>query len=360
MLTRCLLLVLAATCTVVLPGCRDAKISSYRIPKEAPPRPVTAASMPAADTPQLSWKAPADWQQQPASSVRVGSFVITTPDGRKADMAITQFPGNVGGDLANVNRWRGQLQLGPIAEADLEKHVQTLDLPLGKFLLTNLASEAAILEGDQHARILGAWLKQPERTWFFKMAGEAKLVESQREAFLAFLRTVEFLPAGHSADDGHDHSTHNHAAAPASQAPAPQGALRWSAPAEWTPKPLGQMRKGSFALKGSQGGEADFSITSFPGDAGGLLENVNRWRGQIQLPPLKTAELETASTGLTSGDLKFTIVDYKGTGAEPTRLLGAVLPYAGETYFFKVVGPDAVVEQHKAAFTEFLKSVKAP
>jgi hypothetical protein len=42
----------------------------------------------------------------------------------------------------------------------------------------------------------------------------------------------------------------------------------------------------------------------------------------------------------------------------PPRLLGAVLSRPGETWFFKLMGPDALVAAQKNDFTAFLRSVK--
>src|SRR3954468_24443237 len=71
----------------------------------------------------------------------------------------------------------------------------------------------------------------------------------------------------------------------ATAVPTGGDSLVWTAPAHWTVKPATAMRKGSYAIKGD-GGEADLSITAFPGETGGLLANLNRWRGQVSLPPL--------------------------------------------------------------------------
>ena len=132
--------------------------------------------------------------------------------------------------------------------------------------------------------------------------------------------------------------------------------LRWTAPAAWTAKPLGAMRKGSYTLKGA-GGKADLSITAFPGATGGLEANLNRWRGQVGLAPLSPAEVVAATEKFESSGLQVIVVDYAGNGS---RLVGAIVPYGGNSWFFKLMGPDAVVAGQQAAFLEFLHTVKAP
>ena len=133
----------------------------------------------------------------------------------------------------------------------------------------------------------------------------------------------------------------------------------WQPPATWVPKALGTMRKGSFLIRSDDGSEADVSIISFPGSAGGLVENLNRWRGQLKLPPLAAEQITSATTELSSRNLKFTVVDFLGEGPSGhTRILGAVLPFGDETYFFKLIGPDAFAEKSRPAFLDFLKTVK--
>ena len=137
--------------------------------------------------------------------------------------------------------------------------------------------------------------------------------------------------------------------------------MTWTAPAAWKPAPLGAMRKGSFAIPGADGTEADLSITAFPGDVGGELANVNRWRGQIQLPPLSEADLATATTHREIHGLPFVLVDFVSPSAvKPTRIVGAILPFNRATWFFKLMGPDATVEAAKPAFLEFLQTVRPP
>ena len=142
--------------------------------------------------------------------------------------------------------------------------------------------------------------------------------------------------------------------------PTAEGAdLVWTAPADWKPKAPGAMRKGSFTVPGADG-DADLSITAFPGDVGGELANLNRWRGQIQLTPLAAGDLAAATTHLDLPGLHLTVVDFVSPSAnKPTRIVGALVPVNGATWFFKLMGPDATVAAAKPAFLTFLQSVRA-
>lgn len=137
--------------------------------------------------------------------------------------------------------------------------------------------------------------------------------------------------------------------------------LTWSAPAQWTAKPASAMRKGSYAIIGQAGATADLSITAFPGDVGGDLANVNRWRGQLQLPLLASAELSGATTHLDVNGLHLTTVDFIGGPAPtPQRVLGAIIPVGNATWFFKLSGPSDLVGREQAAFATFLQTIRAP
>lgn len=134
--------------------------------------------------------------------------------------------------------------------------------------------------------------------------------------------------------------------------------LTWTAPADWQLMPEAPMRKATYSIAGEGGAKADLSITAFPNSVGGEFANVNRWRGQVQLPALTEAEVAAAVTRFEHNGLKFAVVDFTGTGLSPQRMLGAIVPIEGATWFFKLLGPDAVVAKAKPAFDAFLQTVK--
>lgn len=137
-------------------------------------------------------------------------------------------------------------------------------------------------------------------------------------------------------------------------------ALTWTAPEHWKAKPASAMRKGSYRVPG-EGIEADCSVTAFPGDVGGELANFNRWRNQLGLPPLPQADMDAVIARLEQNGLKFAVVEFVNRGADqPQRLVGALVPHEGATWFFKLVGPEELVAREKPAFFAFLQTVKPP
>jgi hypothetical protein len=119
------------------------------------------------------------------------------------------------------------------------------------------------------------------------------------------------------------------------------------------------LRKAPYAIAGEAGAEADLSITAFPGDAGGELANINRWRGQLQLPPITAAEIATTTQHVDTNGLHLTVMDFTGSGgAADQRVLGAIVPAGGETWFFKLTGPAALLGREREAFLGFINSLR--
>src|SRR5260370_32909508 len=73
--------------------------------------------------------------------------------------------------------------------------------------------------------------------------------------------------------------------------PPPTNPASWTKPDSWTEKALSEMRLGSFEVAGTNGESGDVSITAFPGDAGGLDSNINRWREQVHQTALESEQL---------------------------------------------------------------------
>ncbi len=135
-------------------------------------------------------------------------------------------------------------------------------------------------------------------------------------------------------------------------------ALVWTAPDAWTARPGSAMRKGAYTVPGPDGATADLAITAFPGDVGGDLANVNRWRGQLGLPPATAAELETSLERFSANGLELAVVDLVGEGDAPTRMLCAFTAHDGSTWFFKLTGPAPVIIAQKPAFLAFARTLR--
>jgi hypothetical protein len=141
---------------------------------------------------EITWKLPKGWLEQAPSAMRAGSFSAAGKNGLKADISVVVLPGSAGTDLDNINRWRGQLSLAPIEESALQKMIEPI-LPSGrKMKLVDLVTTENAIDNKYKKRMIAAIYPRGQSTWFFKMTGEAALVESLKPSFLRFLETVKF------------------------------------------------------------------------------------------------------------------------------------------------------------------------
>ena len=110
--------------------------------------------------------------------------------GGTAKASVTALPRRAGELLLNVNRWRGQLNLKPIDEEQLGKEVRQLEVAGTSAPFVDLTGPESA--GGTPPRMLGVMLPRGEQTWFFKINGPADVVEKQKSAFEAFVKSVRF------------------------------------------------------------------------------------------------------------------------------------------------------------------------
>jgi hypothetical protein len=145
--------------------------------------------------------------------------------------------------------------------------------------------------------------------------------------------------------------------APLPQTASPSHEIRWQTPKGWKEIAENGMRVASFELP-QKDGKAEVSVISLPGDVGGMLANVNRWRGQIALPPLSEEQLAQIQTTVTSPVGNVIVFDFSGPGQNKTRIVAGVVSLAGKTWFFKLMGDDQAVTAAKPAFIGLLKGLR--
>ena len=293
--------------------------------------------------------------------MRVGSFAATK-DGKRADISIIPLAGISGSEIDNVNRWRGQVGLEPVAPGQLASLAESVTIGTTPGSLYDLGGTDP--QTKQPARIVASILSAEGTTWFFKMTGPADLVAEQKPAFKEFLTSIDFQAGGTQAALPEGHPPLTTSPTVTSGAPAAEkGKPTWDVPAGWEEQPPSSMRLASFAIKGENGAKADLSVIKLSGTAGGTLPNVNRWRAQIGLQPIDEAELQKLTTVREVGGSKVIFVDMSGRSvesADPARMLAAIVPKTGVTWFYKVLGTDNLVGQQKEAFIKFVETARYP
>jgi hypothetical protein len=328
-------------------------------PSAMPPgHPDTSGAPP----PAIQYKRPGEWQEAAPGEMRAASFRVSGKDGKQADVSVIPLPGLAGSDLDNVNRWRGQVGLPGVSEAELATLAQPVEIA-GQ--AAQLYEQAGTSPGaGEKSRILAAITRRDGAAWFFKMTGEDSLVAEQKPAFIEFLKSVTFTAATAQAQLPPSHAPIEVGGMMApGGAPASSGQAKpnWKVPAGWKEIPGGQFLVAKFVLTGAADTQASVNVSMSAGDGGGILANVNRWRNQLGLGPEAEADLskELRSLDLTGG--KATLADISGKDArtgQKARLLAVVRPRSGETWFYKLMGDAQIVEREKEAFMKFVQTVK--
>ena len=184
-------------------ACEQERIDEQHVPKgveptaePAQPAQPTTAMPPSPDAPApvessgvFPWTVPVAWTLSPeTSAMRVATFVATV-EGRPIPIAVTRFEGQVGGVLANVNRWRGQMGLPEIAEGDLEETLTRFGPPEWPGYTLRVAGES------QHMLAAGVYERAQDRTWFARVTGAPADIGAIEPDFQAFVRSIGATPA---------------------------------------------------------------------------------------------------------------------------------------------------------------------
>jgi hypothetical protein len=145
--------------------------------------------------------------------------------------------------------------------------------------------------------------------------------------------------------------------------PVEPPALKYTTPDSWEARPP-IVKQGIripivFRITAAGGREAEATAMSLPGEGGGIKFNIDRWRGQVGLPP--TADEAALRQGLrrlkVDGGEAF-YVDLAGAAPNAKRILGAIVPHGGQTWFFTLKGPADLVGQQQSNFEAFVTSVR--
>ncbi len=182
-------------------GCSSEQVSHYRVPKESALAPAPAPAMPPkpmgertgepSDVPpppkpkgSLKWSLPKGWSELPGGGMRFATF--RTPYAGKLEATVVVLPGPAGGELANVNRWRGQIALPALDEAGLAKSRTTLKSKVGAVNVYDFTSD-----GQTKSRMVAGYVATPDgNTWFLKLTGDADPVAKAKPDFMTILGSL--------------------------------------------------------------------------------------------------------------------------------------------------------------------------
>jgi hypothetical protein len=134
-------------------------------------------------------------------------------------------------------------------------------------------------------RMLAAILPQGERLWFVKLMGSAAAVAPHAEAFDQFIRSVRFTGS-------------------------PDRPMTWTVPEGWREEPGKGFRYATLRM-GPKDAELELTVSTA---GGSLLDNINRWRGQIGLGPVGASELGQVVKDVQVQGVQAKVIDMTGPG----------------------------------------------
>ncbi|HEU4382545.1 MAG TPA: hypothetical protein VFR85_03490 [Anaeromyxobacteraceae bacterium] len=188
-----------AVAALSLAACQRDEVAHYRVAKETP-APAPAEGAPpgmagdVAPPPRptgggaLTWTLPKGWQQTRGDSMRFAT--LKPPVEGRIDASVVVLPGPAGGELANVNRWRGQIGLPPLDDAALVKARRAVPTKVAEVSLYDFTSE-----GQAKSRVIAGLAVVDGNSWFIKMTGDERAVGAARADFLRLVESLRLAQA---------------------------------------------------------------------------------------------------------------------------------------------------------------------
>ncbi len=128
------------------------------------------------------WKVPEGWTKSAPRPMRVANY---NPKGNaELNAYFSILGGNGGGMHANVNRWRGQVGLGPVEEDALDS-LPTL-MVLGK---ASPVVDVAATDGSE--AMIAVTVEMPDSTIYIKLMGPKTDVDATRDQFKTWCKSLE-------------------------------------------------------------------------------------------------------------------------------------------------------------------------
>lgn len=192
--------------------------------------------------------------------------------------------------------------------------------------------------------------------------------DGSEEARLAFENSspAAVLPSGHPTDAKvpQDH--------PGTASSSSVAGVAWTVPQGWEEQGARAMRAASYTIRTNREGTAECAVFYFgTGQGGGIQANIDRWihqfaqtDGSISTERAHTSHAEKSGWSLTTVDVSGSYTGGMGPASqsqEPQpgyRMLAAIIEGPEGPVFFKLTGPEAVVQASVSDFNTLLDSLR--
>jgi hypothetical protein len=269
------------------------------------------------DKVEPDWTLPPGWRRTSGGRFRFATLVIDH-DPEPLELSVSKLPALGGGEskmmLMNINRWRRQMKRDPIELKDLYNEIH--EVSLGKTTATLVTIDGTFSDAPMRGPHAGATASQPPRRRPPPPRQAAKPVEIKHET-----------PDGWNKADNNIFS--------------------------------------KLAYRVTDG-DQQVMITVTPMSASNdPFANINRWRGQVKLPPLSKEEFQKQIEILQVNGEEAIFMEMIGPEkATPRETILGVL--AGQDingdhptlWFIKLKGSAALAAREKANFKRFAESIR--
>jgi len=261
---------------------------------------------------RVDWKSvPESWRRESRSKdafagirdLHYAAFRVGADEDR-IKVTVTPLASESGSVLDNVNRWRRQLSLHSVTEADLPKLVHEVKI------------------GDAAAKFV-------DFTGMLAPGG---------------------APMAPFAKAGMERSNAAEATLPFS----------YTLPSGWKEAALAPMSVATLRVEDGNRAAA-LTITPLEGKGGGFLVNVRRWRQQVGLAPADDEQLrkeihKIQVAGMTGDYVE--LVGPESVNAPHETILGVVFEHGPQTWFIKFKGDSQLVAREKPNFEALVRSLR--
>ena len=317
-------------------------------------RPRQAAAHPG---PTLEWSTPTGWREVAPTQLRNPNFILD--DDQAAQCYVTTLSG--GGQLININRWRGQMGLEPISDAELGG-LEKIDVLGQNVALLDLKGTYRSMSGSpkEGYQLIGCVAQLADRSISVLMVGPASIITTHLERYKRFCAGLHL----HGAEPVHSHPPVQPqvSAQPAPATPGGDDAalpVAWNVPSGWEEASPRPMRLVSFVSGPEKAVDCYISIAG-----GGDVANIQRWYRQMSQPApssqdiqgLESIELLGHSSPLI--EIEGAYQGMRGPKQEDYAMLGTFCPFQDQALFVKMVGPAEQVAAQKDNFVAFCRSLR--
>ncbi|HVE42515.1 MAG TPA: hypothetical protein VNM14_21730 [Planctomycetota bacterium] len=248
---------------------------------------------------EVRWTLPAGWREEKGGPARIASFLFGDRD-PKLEMTVVRLPGDGGGLTSNVNRWRDQIGLEKIGDAEVAASIQKLAANGFELQVVDLVGPTRPAGGPRGG-----------------MARPAPEPPRSSEPSLDGVRSM----------------------------------FTFERPPGWRENP--QPEKQRVFEFDAEGALVTFTIMG--GEGGGLAANIDRWRTQAGLEPLGEQAVARSATPIRFVGAEGWLVEAIG---KDRAILGVISLNSQFSMFLKMDGPPSAVVAQRDTFTRVAQSLQ--